>query len=504
MIQNRFTHRIPPLPKLGSLPLLLGLIGLLLTGGCGQAGKYQYQAIKQEQAAAAKPAPQPGGKQAPQTLPEVKLPARLDLRRAIGLALAHSPDQQMALARIRQSEALVDRAQAAFWPRLALSGSYQRGDAPSAYLFSTIDQRSLGNNVNFNQPGTFQNFEAGLGAGWNLYRGGRDVLSRRMAETGLEISRLDHQSVENALVASVIQAYYNALAARDFASIARDSQKTVGAQLKAMEVRHAAGGALKSDVLSLKVRLASAHESLVRANNNYRLSLAALANLMGADPDAEFTPVECRTPGMKIPPQYRAGLAVALELRPELHKARRQVERARMGLDSAKAGYLPTLDAQGRLYMDASTPDEFDTSKANWVAGLTLNWDLFTGFATSAEVRAASARLERMLAADRKATRQVQLEVRSSYLNLAEAKARRGVSRASVLSARESLTLVERQYDGGAATVTRYLEAELDLSRARQRAAAARYDQAKSEADLARSLGLWARYARSQEAADAP
>ncbi|MCF8031931.1 MAG: TolC family protein [Desulfarculaceae bacterium] len=482
--------------------LSIALIGLALLLGCAPASKYSYQSVKQERRAA-EPAPSAAKGKTPAAPPEVKLPARLDLRAAIGLALAHSPDQQMALARIRQSEALVDRAQAAFWPRLRLTGSYQRGDAPSAYLFSTIDQRSLGNNVNFNQPGTFQNFEAGLGAGWNLYRGGRDLLQRRMAETGLEISRLDRQSVENALVASVIQAYYNALAARDFAAIARDSQKTVGAQLRAMRVRHEAGGALKSDVLSLDVRLASAHESLVRANNNYRLSLAALANLMGADPDAEFTPVECRTPGVKIPPAYRDGLGVALELRPELKKARRQVERARMGLDQAKAGYLPTLDAQGRLYMDAQTPDEFDANKANWVAGLALNWDLFTGFSTPAEVRAASARLERILAADSKATRQVQLEVRSAYLNLEEAKARGRVSTASVRSARESLTLVQRQYDGGAATVTRYLEAELDLSRARQRSAAARYDQAKSEADLARSLGLWARYAR-QESKDAP
>ena len=48
-----------------------------------------------------------------------------------------------------------------------------------------------------------------------------------MAATGLQISSLDRQSVENALVASVIQAFYNGLAARDFAKIATQSQKTV-------------------------------------------------------------------------------------------------------------------------------------------------------------------------------------------------------------------------------------------------------------------------------------
>ena len=497
-----------PCAKLsGRVCSALLLVALMALGlGCAPTQRYQYQAIKQEQAATpALAAPTaPDKAKAPAAPPELKLPARLDLRQAIGLALAHSPDQQMALARIRQSEALVDRALAAFWPRLSLSASYQRGDAPSAYLFSAIDQRTLDATTNFNQPGTFQNFETGLGAGWNLYRGGQDLLARRMAETGLEISRLDHQSVENALVAAVIKAYYNALAARDFAAIARDSQKTVGSQLQVMELRFQAGGALKSDVLSLKVRLAAAHESLVRAQNNYRLSRAALANLMGADPDAEFTPCEGQTPKVELPTAYRQGLSLALELRPELNKARRRVERARMGLDQAKAGYLPTLDAQARLYMDAKTPDEFETDRANWLAGLTLNWDLFSGFATRSSVRVASAQLQHILAADQKTTRQVQLEVRSAYLNLEEAKARGKVSAASVLSARESLTLVQRQFEGGAATVTRYLEAELDLSRARQHSAAARYDQAKARSDLARALGLWARYARTPEASHAP
>lgn len=470
-------------------PVLALGAALALTAGCATAPPKSYEAIKAQHAAA----PVAGERSATGALPEVKVPAKLSLRQAVGLALTHSPDQEMALARIRQSEALVDQALAAFWPVLRAQGSYQRGDAPSAYLFSTIDQRTLSSSVSFNQPGTFQNFEAGLQAQWNLYRGGSDLLRRQMAATGLEISRLDRQSVENALVASVIQAFYNGLAARDFADISAQSQKTVESQLKSMRLRFQAGGALKADVLSLEVRLAQAQEERVRAENQHRLALAALANLMGADPDADFTLKQGDAPQTKTPATYREGLALALELRPELGSARRQVERAALAVDQARSGYLPSLDAQGRVYMDAAAPGQFETEKANWVAGLVLNWDLFTGLSTAAQVRAAAAGLERMLAADRKTTRQVQLEVKSAYLNLTEAQARCRVSQASVASAGQSLTLVQRQFDGGAATVTRYLEAELDLTRARQRAAASRYDKAKAAADIARALGLWAR-----------
>ncbi|MCB2191689.1 MAG: TolC family protein [Deltaproteobacteria bacterium] len=475
-------------------PVLAAL--LLLAGGCATAQPRSYQAIKNQHPATLESEKTKGSG----ALPEAKVPARLSLRQAVGLALDHSPDQEIALARIRQSEALVDQALAAFWPVIRAQGSYQRGDAPSAYLFSTIDQRTLGNNVNFNQPGTFQNFEAALQAQWNLYRGGRDLLRRRMAATGLQISRLDRQSVENALVASVIQAFYNGLAARDFAKIAGQSQKTVEAQLRSMRLRFQAGGALKADVLSLEVRLAQAQEERVRAENQHRLALAALANLMGADPDSQFALDDGDSPQAKTPEAYRDGLAMALELRPELKSARRQVERAAMAVDQARAGYLPTLDAQGKVYLDAPTPGQFEGENTNWVAGLTLNWDLFTGMSTDAQVRAAAANLERMLAVDRKTTRQVQLEVKSAYLNLTAAQARCRVSQASLASADQSLILVQRQFDGGAATVTRYLEAELDLTRARQRAAAARYDKTKATADIARSLGLWARREESRHA----
>ncbi len=61
------------------------------------------------------------------------------------------------------------------------------------------------------------------------------------------------------------------------------------------------------------------------------------------------------------------------------------------------------------------------------------------------------------------------------------------------VEAEESLSLVKKQYEGGSATITRYLEAELDRNRARTRSAAAYYDRDKAIADIARAVGYWAR-----------
>ncbi|ACL04038.1 outer membrane efflux protein [Desulfatibacillum aliphaticivorans] len=470
-------------------PLLAaGLLALLaVTAGCARSqweNRYDYDNIV-SRINIQTPAP------AQQTLPAAKDLGKITLADAIKTALENNPDTDMALARIRQSEAMIDQAKAAYWPVLSLYGSYSQGDAPSGYLFSTIDQRLLPPNTNFNDPGWFENYEIGAKVGVNLFNGGRDWLNRHMAETGLAISQLDSRAVNNGLAASVISAWYDCLAAGDFIAIAEESVSTVEAELRLMQVRYDAGGVLKSDVLSLDVRLAQAKEELVRAQSNRSLALAALANLMGLNPDAQFELDAQAAMNPDLPPDYSAGSILALAKRPELKQARLAVIKSAMGVDMAKSHYLPTADAQLKYYMD--DPDaSFDSDRDNWTAGVIINWNAFTGGRTSSAVRQAKNVQDEMLAADRKAAQNVLLDVKTAYLNLDSARARNLVAAAAVEQARESLRLVKKQYEGGSVTVTRYLDAELAFNSARIRSSSAVFDSEKAAASVGRALGLWA------------
>ncbi|HDL07121.1 MAG TPA: TolC family protein, partial [Desulfobacteraceae bacterium] len=153
--------------------------------------------------------------------PEFKLDPRylkkpVSILDAIRIAVYNNPDIDIAISRIRQSEAAIDEANAVFWPALSFYTEYTKADSPSTYFFKKIDQRRFGTGIDFNDPGNIENFEMGFSARYNIYKGGRDILKKRIVETGLEVDRLDRQTVENALVASVIHAYYNTLAALDF------------------------------------------------------------------------------------------------------------------------------------------------------------------------------------------------------------------------------------------------------------------------------------------------
>jgi len=467
-------------------------LGGLLLGGCAEKERYTYDRIKatyrpqETRAVEAKEIVARTSPQVPQS--------PLSLDEAVLTALQDHPDIETALARIRQAHAMIDEATASFWPMLSAYGEYIQGDAPSSYLFKTIDQRMLPPNVNFNDPGWFENYEIGLQARINLFNGGRDLLRRRVAETGLQIRELDRRSIENALVESVIHAYFQALAAADYVAIARQSVDTVEEQRRVVDVRYRAGGALRSDLLSLEVRLAQAKEELVRAENNHDLTLAALAILLSFDPDTSLRLQGRESITRSFPKDYAAGLNQALANRPELKKVRYQVVQAYMALDMARAEYLPQVDGHAKFYM-ADPSADFETSRDNWVAGVILNWDFFTGMSTRARVNKARGALDEMLALDRKTTQTIQLDLKSSYLRLAEAEARLEVTEASVAQAEESLSLVRKEYEGGSATITRYLEAELALNRARILAKAAYYDKQRAAASVGRGIGYWAIYA---------
>jgi len=479
-----------------------GLTGFLTVAGCRTAQPYFPPGSTP---APAQTAPRPSSPQTPVPAPEpinLSLSSPLSLEEAIGIALRHNPDHAMAWQRILQSESIKRQSRAAFYPSIGFFTEYSQGDSPSGYLFKKIDQRLLPPAVNFNDPGWFENVEIGLTGRFNLYNGGRDVLNQDMAQLAVDMARTDRQGVENVLVASVINSYYDVLTAKEFIRIAEESVSTVESRLKAMTVRFSAGGALKSDMLSLEVRLAQVREDVLRSQNRYETALAILTTVLGvspAQPAAMLASPDLTS--ADIPKNYTEALAYAMAHRPELIKIKKQVIQSKMAVAMSKTAYLPRVDLVARYYLDDPGVN-FNTQRDNWTLGLLLNWDLFTGFSTAAEIQKTTAIFGEIMEADRKTMLSVTLDVKTACLKLSEARARYTVAQASVAAAEESLRLVNIQHEGGSATITRYLEAELDRNQARIRATAAYYDTAKAISETGRATGYWTEGMRTEDKRD--
>jgi len=421
---------------------------------------------------------------------------------AVRIALRSNPDLEAAAHRIARTDAGLAEARSVFWPVLSADFGYLVGEAPSAYLFKTIDARRLRPGTDFNDPGRFDNFELGGTVAWNLFRGGARIHETRVAQAERALGVHDRAMLENRLISAVIQGYYDILAADEFAATAEASVRTVGSQLDEVRKLFAGGatGTRKADVLALEVRLAEARERELRARNACSLASAALANLMGLAPDRELRLSGDEWRPRPLPDSYEAAVAEAMARRPELASARSAAERADFAKRAEKAAFLPRVDLVGRGWWD--DPDlKYEAGHVNWTIGATLSWEIFRGGATSARVQRAKAAVGEMRALDRKAALDVELDVRSAFLRLEEARARLDVAERSVDQAEESLDLTRKLYEGGAATITRYLEAELALTSARMRATQGRFDVKKASADLGRAMGWCGECASKDEGA---
>jgi len=456
---------------------LLAAVGALCAGGCLHRGDF------------VPPTPPLPLEPAHAPTPAVEPPSPLTAVAAVRLALERNPDLSAAAARVAQARTQLATSVAPFLPRVVAEASYLYGNAPSAYLFKRIDGRVLPPAVDFNDPGRFVNLEGGLGLSWNLWNGGRDLLAYWARDTAVQAAALAHDAAANALVAAVVATYLDAQAARELLAADDASVRAVEAQVAEGKVRVAGGGALRSDLLSLEVRLAEAREQRFRTETAHRVALAMLRMLLALPPEAPLELADEPLELAALPSSVGEALAEAYRSRPEAALARRSVERARLELASARRAYLPRIDVATRLYADVPEALHIDPKDPNWTVAIALSVDLFDGGARGAAIRSARAALDELSEADRAMLLAIAREIETAWLRLEEARARLAVASQAVAAAEETLQLVDVQYRGGAATVTRYLETETAAARARTTRIQARLDVDRAMVELHRAMG---------------
>ncbi len=413
----------------------------------------------------------------------------LEVEEAIKIALSNNFDIKIAKSRVKTAEAGLKKAEAAFMPSLGMFSEFSTGDAPSAYLFKSIDQRDLPPNIDFNNPGSFTNLETGVMARINLFKGGKDLLTTQMAESDLRSAGAMAGEVENQIVSMVIRLFFSVLKAGEYVAIAEESVATVTDQLRIMGVRFQGGGVLRSDILSLEVRVAEAKKDLVLSRNLFSTTLNALTTLLSLEPMEHLDlATECECP-VRLPRAYKDAVDKALGVRPEMIKTIEGVKKARLGVKAARATYLPVVDLAARYYLDSDNLD-YSGNRENYTAAMTLQWDLFTGLTSGQEIIQARQELVRALAFHQKVRLAILTELRNAFSDLEDATERLGVAKSSVAMAEETLVLVKKRYQGGSDSVTRYLESELARNRARINLSAAFYDRKIAQSEIARTMGI--------------
>lgn len=403
----------------------------------------------------------------------------LSLADAVASALRGHPAVHSSEAAESAAAARVKGARSGYFPKLDYQESFTRSNNPVFVFGSLLEQHRFGS-ANFdigtlNRPGALDNFQSALTVEQLAYDGGRRKAQVQAADIGRQAAGEDRRSTEMNVTARVAKAYYDAILSRERLRVAGEAVRSAEADLRRAEAVRAAGMSTDADVLAIRVHLAEMREQQIRRTHDVEVSLAALNDAMGLPLDTSHQLTGTLSPLPERVPRLADLEDSAGRARPESRRARLSADLAGAQASVAGAAFRPQISANFRFEADRQT---FATQGgANWLAGVSLRWNVFNGFADKAAVAESAAAVAEARATEREVNSNVRLQVLRAYHELQSATERVGVAQAAVTMAEEGLRIVKNRYDGGFAVVTELLRSELALLEARTNRLTAIEDQ---------------------------
>jgi len=409
-------------------------------------------------------------------------PAPLTLGQAIAAVLARYPSLTAAQAAIDAAHARVTQSEADRRPQVSANAAY-------SYL-------SLRPYVEFSLPSgsssfyeTIQNsYNATINVGQLLTDFGRTDALVALARAG-EISAQDAlEQTRSQLGYETIQAFYGVLLLRASVGVADEEIRALDEALRIADRKFAGGTATKFDVLTTKVRRATAQNNRTDTIAQLQKQEALLWQLLGAGPDSPL-PLAGDFPAASAGPDLSATIAAGLQERPEIKLARDDAATAERRLDAADRANRPVLSARATGgEQDGDLPAMY-ANKGYVAAGLSVSIPIFTGeritgqrLEARADLRAAQAKiteLDRMIATD----------VADAFADLQAAAARLQNADLLVDQAQEALALAQSRYANGVITNFELLDAQSAARSAEQSRLQARYDWTLARQAVARAAG---------------
>ncbi len=392
---------------------------------------------------------------------------------------AWKENAHLKLSRVQELIAEQDRvrARAGFLPTIKANTFHQFYDDPRKYTFPGTP------------PFTFLNrnyWESLVTAEQTIFDFGATPSRYQRAAIGKEVARLETQATRDEVFFLVAQTYFHVLRAEKFKIIAEQEVAQLSNHLKVAKDLHEFGVVTYNDVLQAEVALADARQRLIAAKNHIVNTQASLNKLLGQPihllntlKDEDITAIPKNAALEEVTQS-------ALQSRSDLQAAEGRRRQGEKGVTEARAGHFPRFYAMGGQYYQQS---RYVLHETQWFAILGLNWKLFSGFDTKAQVSQARERLQQLEIQKKDLAEQIKLEVQNAYLGLQETAERIAVTKNAVKQGEENLRLNEERYREQVGTATEVIDAQTLLTRIRVNYQNAVYDHQIQKAQLLRAIG---------------
>ena len=326
-----------------------------------------------------------------------------------------------------------------------------------------------------------------LGASMPLFTGFQIPNQIKLNQLNLESATADLEKAKNDIRMQVAQAYVQILYDMEISDVAHRQIEIDSMQVERLRAFVANGKASESELSQQRATLANSHLVATQADNNTRLAILSLTQLLELPTPDGFSVVRPELADVSADiaasiPSPDIIYAEALGIKPEIAAQQLKLKGTEYNIKIARAGYYPTLSLSGGLGTNYYTTsgfksDNFSTQLKNNFSqyiGLNLNIPIFNRFQTRNSIRTAKIGRENQQLQLDNTKKTLYQEIQKVYYNALNALSKEQSSLEAVKSTQTAFNLMQAKYENGKATITEfneskntYLKSESDLVQAR-------------------------------------
>lgn len=410
----------------------------------------------------------------------------LDLEETIQRALLTNPSVKIAEYNRKAAKADYSAAKGARGISISLSHSSGRGGyADNRY--NTIYQN--GRPVAIYDKGIANSHSNSITASLPIFTGGELQGQIGQAKANYRSMLSAEEQAYNEMKETATTGYFNMLNATNMKALRQESVDRLQAHLDNVIAQYNVGIVARADVLRSEVELANAQQNYITASNEYDVAEATLNNIIGT-PLGTTLLLKDRLQYEPYENDMAYCLAYSEQHRPELKQAEYAIDSAEAALVVARSGHMPKVYANASNNWGGNGSDWPGDDDENWSVGVTASMNVFDSGVTWSKIHAAQENLAKAKESQRQIKDNVELEVRTDYLNLREAEKRITTTQVAVASAEEDYHIAVVRYQAGVGTNIDVMDAQEALTQAKTNYYQALYNYNTSKAALNTSMGV--------------
>ncbi len=416
----------------------------------------------------------------------------LTLESAIQIALDNNPEVHRTRAERDVAQAGVERAEAAYRPRVNVGAGVDHLTLNSASPEEGRPELEFGGvSLTVDEPDRdmsgFTRYSSDVSAEYILWDFGQRRSEKDAALGDRAAARARENVVEADTVLEVAKGYFDLLHAQALLEVHEEALARQEESAALARRLHQAGRATSGDVARADADVARAEVDVTETRNAVERHRLRLIRAMGVHPHRADFDVDTRS-RIRDPGDWRQALEDTdwAEEHPGVVAEVRTVDARRAELERHRRSFRPTLQA-GATYRVEKFAD--GGTAPNYTVGVELRWEMFDGGARDSRVAEARARQLAAAAAREQHYNEVVTQAREAENDLVEAEERIELAQRALAASEEDLRNARGGYREGVRSFSDLSDAQVDVAEAQARLEGARFDRQKALASLYWALG---------------